>query len=200
MARWKRTLNRRRQRRTPSLRSQRVKRSKKIALWSRYAFLGVALLLVISFIAIPLFAFNLPSPDKIVRRDGFSTKILDRNGEVLYDIFVDERRTPVELDEIPLFLRQATIAIEDKNFYEHKGFDPTGLFRAMFNIVFRGRIQGGSTLTQQLVKNALLSPERTIFRKIREFLLSIQIERKYSKDEILKMYLNEVPYGGTAFG
>ena len=200
MARWKRTLNRRRSRRTYSLRSQRVKRSKKIALWSRYAFLGVALLLIISFIAIPLFAFNLPSPDKIVRRDGFSTKILDRNGDVLYDIFVDERRTPAELDDIPLFLRQATIAIEDKNFYEHKGFDPTGVFRAMFNIVFRGRIQGGSTLTQQLVKNALLSPERTIFRKIKEFLLSIQIERKYSKDEILKMYLNEVPYGGTAFG
>jgi len=200
MARWKRTLNRRRLRRTYSLRSRRVKRSKKIALWSRYAFLGVALLLIISFIAIPLFAFNLPSPDKIVRRDGFSTKILDRNGEVLYDIFVDERRTPVELDDIPLFLRQATIAIEDKNFYEHKGFDPTGVFRAVFNIVFRGRIQGGSTLTQQLVKNALLSPERTIFRKIKEFLLSIQIERKYSKDEILKMYLNEVPYGGTAFG
>ncbi|RLC32584.1 hypothetical protein DRH13_01540, partial [Candidatus Woesebacteria bacterium] len=156
--------------------------------------------MIISFIAIPLFAFNLPSPDKIVRRDGFSTKILDRNGEVLYDIFIDERRTPVELEDVPLFLRQATIAIEDKNFYEHKGFDPTGLFRAMFNIVFRGRIQGGSTLTQQLVKNALLSPERTIFRKIKEFLLSIQIERKYSKDEILKMYLNEVPYGGTAFG
>ncbi|MBU0572245.1 PBP1A family penicillin-binding protein [Patescibacteria group bacterium] len=200
MARWKRTLNRRRLRRSTGLRSQRVIKSKKIALWSRYAFIGVAVLLVISFIAIPLFAFNLPSPDKIVRRDGFSTKILDRNGEVLYDIFVDERRTPVELDDIPLFLRQATIAIEDKNFYEHKGFDPTGFFRAILNIVFRGRIQGGSTLTQQLVKNALLSPERTIFRKVREFLLSIQIERKYSKDEILKMYLNEVPYGGTAFG
>ncbi len=140
MVRWKRTLSRRRLRRTRGLRLQGATRSKKIALLSRYAFLGVALLVVVSFIAIPLFAFNLPSPDKIVRRDGFSTKILDRNGEVLYDIFVDERRTPVDLEEIPLFLRQATIAIEDKNFYEHKGFDPTGLFRAMFNIGFRGRL------------------------------------------------------------
>ena len=200
MARWKRTLNRRRLRSKVSLRSKRVTKSKKIALWSRYAFIGVALLLVISIIAIPLFAFNLPSPDEIVRRDGFSTKILDRDGEVLYDIFIDERRTPVELDDIPIFLRQATIAIEDKNFYEHKGFDPKGMIRGLLRIFTLGYAQGGSTLTQQLVKNVLLSPERRIYRKIREFLLAVQIETKYSKDDILKMYLNEVPYGGTAFG
>lgn len=200
MARWKRSLSRRRLRSRISLRSKGVIKSKKIALWSRYAFIGVAAFLVISFIAIPLFAFNLPSPDKIVRRDGFSTKILDRNGEVLYDIFVDERRTPVELDDIPIFLRQATIAIEDKNFYEHKGFDPRGMIRGLFRVFTLGYAQGGSTLTQQLVKNVLLSPERRIYRKIREFLLAVQIETRYSKDEILKMYLNEVPYGGTAFG
>jgi len=200
MARWKRSLNRRRLRSKLSLRSKRLTKSKKIALWSRYAFIGVAVLLVVSFVAIPLFAFNLPSPDKIVRRDGFSTKILDRNGEALYDIFIDERRTPVELDEIPLFLRQATIAIEDKNFYEHKGFDPKGMLRGLLRVFTLGYAQGGSTLTQQLVKNVLLSPERRIYRKIREFLLAVQIETKYTKDEILKMYLNEVPYGGTAFG
>ncbi len=145
-------------------------------------------------------AFNLPSPDKIVRKEGFSTKILDRNGEVLYDIYANQNRTPVLLDDIPLYLRQSTIAIEDKNFYKHEGFDPTGMLRAVFNIAFRGKLQGGSTLTQQLVKNVLLTSDRTIIRKIKEFVLAIQIERKYTKDQILQMYLNEAPYGGTAWG
>lgn len=167
---------------------------------AKFSFLGVILLFLASFFILPLFAFNLPSPDKIVRREGFSTKILDRNGEVLYDIFANQRRTPVALDEVPLFLRQATIAIEDKNFYKHQGFDPTGIVRAIRNIILYRRLQGGSTLTQQLVKNVLLTPERTIFRKVREFILAIQIERKYSKDQILQMYLNEAPYGGTTWG
>lgn len=177
-----------------------VKKSRLIARLAKLAFLGVLGFFVLSFLIIPLLAFNLPTPDKVVRREGFSTKILDRNGEVLYDIFANQRRTPVNLDDIPLYLRQATIAIEDKNFYEHQGFDPTGWLRAMFNIVVKRKLQGGSTLTQQLVKNVLLTPERTIFRKIKEFILAIQIERKYTKDEILQMYLNEAPYGGTAWG
>ncbi|MCG2691698.1 transglycosylase domain-containing protein, partial [Microgenomates group bacterium] len=135
------------------------------------------------------------------RREGFSTKILDRNGELLYDVFADQRRTPVTLDQVPLTLRQATIAIEDKNFYSHQGFDPLGWVRAMFNTVFRfRRLAGGSTLTQQLVKNTLLRQQRIVSRKIKEFVLSVQIEKKYTKDEILQMYLNESPYGGTAWG
>lgn len=177
-----------------------VKRSKLIAKFAKFAFLGVIGLFLLSFVVFPLFAFSLPTPDKIVRKEGFSTKILDRNGEVLYDIYSDQRRTPVPLDQIPLYLRQGIIAVEDKNFYKHEGFDPTGMFRAVFNIFTKGQIQGGSTLTQQLVKNVLLSPERTIFRKVKEFILATQIERKYSKDEILQMYLNEAPYGGTAWG
>ena len=200
MAKWKQAARRRRYFRNPRLHSAGLIRSKKIVKIAKLSFLGVIVLFLASFILFPIFAFNLPSPDKIIRREGFSTKILDRNGEVLYDIFSDQRRTPVALEDVPLYLRQATVAIEDKNFYEHKGFDPTGIFRAAINIVFRGRLQGGSTLTQQLVKNVLLTPERTIFRKIREFILAIQIERKYSKDEILQMYLNEAPYGGTAWG
>lgn len=182
------------------MRNPEVAKSRRVARLAKLAFMGVILAVIAAMIIIPLFAFTLPAPDKIVRQDGFSTKILDRNGEPLYDIYEDERRTQVDLEEIPESLRQATVAIEDKNFYKHKGFDPTGIIRAAFNIVFRGRVQGGSTLTQQLVKNALLSPERTVFRKIREFILAIQIERKYSKDEILQLYLNEVPYGGTAYG
>ena len=165
------------------------------------AFFG---LLTMSLLGVVLFAWysrDLPRPDKVVRREGFSTKILDRNGELLYDVFADQRRTPVTLDQIPLTLRQATIAIEDKNFYSHQGFDPLGWVRSMFNTVFRfRRLAGGSTLTQQLVKNTLLTSQRAVSRKIKEFVLSVQIEKKYSKDEILQMYLNESPYGGTAWG
>ncbi len=164
------------------------------------SFLGVGALFVLFGVVFPIFALNLPSPDKVVRREGFSTKLYDRNGALLYDIFTDQRRTAVKLEDVPLYLRQATIAIEDKNFYKHQGFDPTGILRALFNIVVRQRLQGGSTLTQQLTKNVLLSSDRTIARKIREFILAVQIERRYSKDEILQMYLNEAPYGGTAWG
>lgn len=179
---------------------KKLTKSQRMLRLSKLAFLGVLGLFIASLIIFPILAFTLPSPEEVVRREGFSTKILDRNGEVLYDIYEDKKRTPVELDEIPEYLKQATIAIEDKNFYQHQGFDVAGMTRALFNIVFKGRLQGGSTLTQQLVKNALLTPERTIFRKAREFILTVQIERQFEKDEILAMYLNEVPYGGTAWG
>lgn len=167
---------------------------------AKYGFIAALVGSVLLFLAIPLLAFTLPSPDSIVRRDGFSTKILDRNGTVLYDIYTDERRTPVGLDQIPEYLKQATIAVEDKNFYKHSGYDLTAYPRALFNIVFKGKLQGGSTLTQQLVKNVLLTQDRTVVRKIKEFVLAIQIESRFSKDDILKMYLNENPYGGTAWG
>ncbi len=170
---------------------------------SKGAFIGFILFIALVLFAGGLFAFyakDLPQPDKIVRREGFATKIYDRNGELLYDVFADQRRTPVSLDNIPEHLKNATVAIEDKNFYRHSGFDPTGIFRAVFNIVVHRRLQGGSTLTQQLVKNVLLTPQRTIPRKIKEFILAVQIESRYSKDEILQMYLNEAPYGGTAWG
>ncbi len=163
-------------------------------------FLGVVGIFLLFGIAFPLFALDLPSPDKIVRREGFSTKIYDRNRVLLYDIYTDQRRTLVTLDKVPLYLRQATISVEDKNFYKHGGFDPTGVLRAVWNIAIHQKLQGGSTLTQQLVKNVLLSSERTLPRKIREFILAVQLERKYTKDEILQMYLNEAPYGGTAWG
>ncbi len=199
-SRWKQIARRRRVS-SYTLRSRiSLEKSKRLLFFAKIGFLSVFALFILFLVLIPFFTFNLPSPDKVVRREGFSTKILDRNGEVLYDIFQDKRRTPVSLDEVPLYLRQATVAIEDKNFYKHKGFDVTGYLRAIFNIVVRGKLQGGSTLTQQLVKNTLLTSERTIFRKIREFILAVQIERKYTKDEILQMYLNEAPYGGTAWG
>jgi 1A family penicillin-binding protein len=194
---WKENLRRRRRLKHFG---RSYERSKILVKYAKLAFIGVIVLFLASFVVFPLFAFNLPSPDKVVRREGFSTKILDRNGKVLYDIFSDERRTPVSLGDVPEYLKQATIAIEDKNFYKHQGFDPIGMLRGFSRIFTRGYAQGGSTLTQQLVKNVLLTPERSIFRKIKEFILAVQIERRYSKDEILQMYLNEAPYGGTAWG
>lgn len=200
MANWRKARRRNRWKAKFSRTSEGVVKSRRLVRLAKFAFLGVLFFWIGLFVVMPLFAFNLPSPDEVVRREGFSTKILDRNGEVLYDIFAEQKRTPVALEDVPEYLKQATVAIEDKNFYEHQGFDPTGMLRATYNIVFRRRLQGGSTLTQQLVKNVLLSPERTIFRKLREFILAIQIERKYDKNEILQMYLNEAPYGGTSWG
>ena len=198
---WKDRIKRRYlSRRIPTGKLSSINKSRQLVKMAKLAFIGIIGLFLASFVIIPLFAFTLPSPDKIVRREGFSTKILDRNGQVLYDIFSQQRRTPVTFDQVPLFLKQATISIEDKNFYKHQGFDPLGMLRGLSKIVTQGKAQGGSTLTQQLVKNSLLTSERSVFRKIREFLLSVQIEKRYTKDEILLMYLNEIPYGGTAYG
>lgn len=167
---------------------------------AQFGFLGVVLIVIAFFIALPLLSLALPSPDKIVRTQGFSTQITDRNGQILYEVYANQNRTPVKLQDMPLYLRQATIAIEDKNFYSHSGFDPIGIVRGFLRIFKSGRAAGGSTLTQQLVKNSLLTSDRTLVRKIKEFVLSVEIEKKYSKDQILQMYLNEVPYGGTAWG
>ncbi len=143
---------------------------------------------------------DLPSPNQLVRKDGFTTRILDRDGEIIYDVYKEAKRTPVTWKEIPDDLKWATIAVEDKHFYSHPGFSTWGMFRAFYNIVIHRKLQGGSTLTQQLIKNVLLTSERTLPRKFKEFVLSLQTERKYTKDEILLMYLNEAPYGGSAWG
>ena len=166
-----------------------------------FLFISFIVFLVGTTIAFGFFARNLPSPDKLSEKNfEQSTKIYDRNGTLLYNVFGEQNRTLVTLDKIPKDLKNATIAIEDKNFYKHKGFDVYGYLRASRQIVFEHKLQGGSTLTQQLVKNALLSPERTVTRKIKEFILSVQIERRYTKEQILQIYLNEIPYGGTAWG
>lgn len=144
---------------------------------------------------------DLPSPKVLLSREQeVSTKIYDRNGVLLYKIFKEKNRTPVPLEEIPLQVRLATLAAEDAEFYSHPGFSPRGILRAIVKNLRSGELSGGSTITQQLVKNALLSPEKTISRKIREIILSVETELTFSKDEILEMYLNEVSYGGTAYG
>jgi len=155
------------------------------------------------FLLIYFFIFkDLPSPNRLTSPsvNPVSTKIEDRNGKLLYEIYTEKNRTPVRLAELPEYVKWATVACEDKDFYKHKGFSFRGIFRAVFNIVFHRRLQGGSTITQQLVKNALLTQERTLRRKIREALLTFATELLYSKDKILEMYLNQIPYGGTAYG
>jgi 1A family penicillin-binding protein len=177
-----------------------LKRSRLVMKVAKFGFLAVVIGFLGLFFILPLLAFNLPSPDKIVRKEGFSTKISDRNGQILYDIYANQNRTAINIKDVPNYLKEATIAIEDKNFYKHQGFDPIGMLRGFSRIFTQGYAEGGSTLTQQLVKNVLLTSERSVIRKVKEFVLAIQIERKYSKDEILQMYLNEAPYGGTSWG
>lgn len=145
---------------------------------------------------------DLPTPEKLSSYDiPQTTKIYDRHEKLLYEIFAGENRTLVKLDQVPTHLRQATIAIEDKDFYRHAGISPIGgILRAGRDMLIHRSLQGGSTITQQLVKTALLSPERTIQRKLKEILLSFWVERLYSKDQILEMYLNHVSYGGTNYG
>lgn len=144
---------------------------------------------------------DLPSPLDLVEKEQIvTTRILDRNGKVLFRIYKDENRTLVPISQIPEYVKQATIAIEDQDFYQHHGFSVSGIVRALM-ANFQGKpIQGGSTITQQLVKNRLLSPERTIERKIREIIVSVLVEGTFEKDEILEMYFNEIPYGGAIYG
>ncbi|HUS60073.1 MAG TPA: PBP1A family penicillin-binding protein [Nevskiaceae bacterium] len=144
---------------------------------------------------------DLPDPNHLITREPVvSTKIYDRHGQLLYKIYRNQNRTLVNLKEVPLSLIQATIAIEDAEFYQHRGFSFKGIIRALFKNLKGDKLYGGSTITQQLVKNALLSPQRTLKRKIKEMILSLVVERKFTKDEILQMYLNEVGYGGAAYG
>ncbi len=169
---------------------------------SKYAFfatLGFVILMVMLFV---WYGKDLPAPGKLIEAQANqSSGIYDRNGELLFSVFQTQNRIYVELKDIPKYLQQGTIAIEDKNFYTNRGFSVTGYIRGLIiDPILRRRITGGSTLTQQLVKNALLSSERTLPRKIKELMLSIQVDRKYTKNQILEMYLNDVPYGGTAIG
>lgn len=129
-----------------------------------------------------------------------SSKIYDRNGELLYTMYTGRNQTYIPLKSIPKQLQQATIAIEDRNFYNHGAIDFQGILRAIVVNLQNERVEGGSTLTQQLVKSSLLTPERTIQRKAKEIILSFIVEAIYPKNKILEMYLNQVAYGGTAYG
>ncbi len=145
----------------------------------------------------------IPSIDNFQNRKvAESTKIYDRTGNVvLYDVHGTMRRTAVPLDQISPYVQRATIAIEDAEFYNHHGFRPLSFARAVWADITTGSFgQGGSTITQQVVKNALLTQDKTPIRKLKEIILALKLERIYSKDQILNTYLNENPYGGTIYG
>jgi 1A family penicillin-binding protein len=173
----------------------------KAALWLFFAGLVVTAGVFIYF------SKDLPSPGKINKRFvAESTKIYDRTGtHLLYEVHGEEKRTVIPFEDIPEVARAATLALEDQDFYSHHGVKLTSIIRAVLKdaqVVFfgKGLAQGGSTITQQFVKNSLLTNEKTLTRKIKELILSIEIEQKFSKDEILGMYLNEIPYGSNAYG
>lgn len=165
-----------------------------------FVLFGIIILLVFTFGSIAYIARDIPSPGKINITKTSSTVFYDRNDKVLFEMYRDKNRIPVSIQNVPKTLQQATIAIEDKSFYSHKGFSPMGMIRGLISTMFKGQLAGGSTLTQQLVKNVLLTQDRTVKRKIKEFVLSVEIERRFTKDQILEMYLNESPYGGTFWG
>jgi penicillin-binding protein 1C len=144
--------------------------------------------------------WGIPLPNNLGNNQPVSTKIFDRNGKLIYEIYTDKRRSPINLSDLPKYVPEATISIEDKDFYKNQGLSYTGIARALFNTVFKGQIQGGSTITQQLVKNEFLSDERTLRRKAQELILTMIVEGIYSKNQILETYLNTIPYGGTAYG
>ncbi len=146
-------------------------------------------------------AHSLPSPDNLTYApQPKTTEIYDRNNKLLYQIYEDQNRKLVKLDQIPAHLLNATVAIEDKNFFTHPGVDLVGITRAFRENLAHHDIQGGSTITQQLIKNTLLSPDQTYQRKIKEVLLAFWAERVFTKQQILQMYFNEIAYGGTAWG
>ncbi len=171
----------------------------KLLKYGFFAFLACLLIIPVLFL---WYSRDLPTPGKLVSsKYTDATRIYDKKGVLLYSVFEDENRTYVKLDQIPKDLQNATIAIEDENFYDNNGFSVTGIIRAARDSLFSRRISGGgSTITQQLVKNVLLTNEQSLPRKIKELILAIQVDKKYTKDQILEMYLNNIPYGGTAIG
>ncbi|MBI4812550.1 PBP1A family penicillin-binding protein [Candidatus Falkowbacteria bacterium] len=170
-------------------------------LWAMGA-VAVVFLSVIGFVYIAWISRNLPDPNHLLERQiAQSTTIYDRTGkDILYEVHGDEKRTLIKLSEVPDYLKWATISVEDKDFYKHGGFSFWAIFRTALTNVLFGKKAGGSTLTQQFVKNAVLTSEKTYSRKVKELILAYRIEKKFSKDEVLQMYFNEIPYGSTAYG
>ena len=163
------------------------------------ALVGVVVLVVVFF----YLAKDLPDLNKLTQPEAVeSTKIYDRTGTtLLYDVYSDVKRTSLKSEEIPQKMIDVTISIEDKNFLKHSGLSFKGIFRAIGVNLFSGKVvQGGSTITQQLIKNSFLTPERTITRKIKEVILAYQMERQYSKKEIITSYLNTISYGSGSYG
>jgi len=176
----------------------RMSHKRRVAL---LVWVGTSALVVIGAFTTIYFAGTLGSKERIMNRNKTGVTLLDQNNKAFYSFYNAHSNTYVALDQIAPVAKKAVLASEDKDFYKHAGFSPTGIANALFQNVKPGGLKnGGSTLTQQLVKNALLSEQRSVLRKYQELVLSVEIERRYTKDEILEMYLNSVYFGEGAFG
>ncbi|QQS61796.1 MAG: PBP1A family penicillin-binding protein [Candidatus Moraniibacteriota bacterium] len=189
----------------PENNSQKEKKGFKISWKKFFTILGILFGLGSIFLIGMFFYFSkdLPSPgqvnDRVIPE---STKIYDRTGQhLLYEIHGEQKRTLIPFSDIPSSVKYATIVLEDQDFYYHRGIKIDSILRVALNNIIKMNIErGASTITQQLIKNSLLTSEKTYTRKIKEVILSLRVEQKFSKDEILSMYLNEIPYGSNAYG
>lgn len=189
---------------------RKTKRKKVVFFSKKRLTIGASLILavlVFSAVAVVIYVFVLirqlpPLEQFSTRKVSQSTKIYDRTGEVLlYEIFGEEKRTIIPFESVPNSVKWATLAAEDANFYNQPAFNLKSIIRAFLINLKEGRIaQGGSTITQQLVKNVFLTSEKTITRKIKELVLAVELESRYTKDEIFSAYLNQIPYGSNAYG
>lgn len=176
----------------------RMSKKRKVVL---LAWTGGSVLVMLTLFTTVYFASTLGSKESIMNRNKTGVTLVDQNNQTFYELYNARSETYVPLDQIAPTTKEALIASEDKNFYKHHGFSPIGILNAVWQNVRPGGLDnGGSTLTQQLVKNALLTKNRSLIRKYQEIVLSVEIERRYSKDEILEMYLNSTYFGEGAFG
>ncbi len=174
-----------------------LRRIVKFSIWCGVVFL------LFSIGVFAYYAKDLPSPGKLNKRQVVeSTKIYDRTGEhLLYEIHGEEKRTMIPLKDMGEIIKAATLSAEDQSFYQHHGIYFKSIARAaIYDLLGRHVSQGGSTITQQLIKNTVLTNEKTFNRKVKEVILSVELEQRFTKDEILEMYLNEIPYGSNAYG
>jgi len=181
-------------------RDKKRKRGSFVLKFLSFGFLFLVFGLLFLFI---YYGKDLPRPEKFTERHLFeSTKIYDRLGQVLlYEIYGEEKRTWVSLEKIPDYLKTAVIATEDANFYHHFGVDFKGIARAVLaDLKIMKPVYGGSTIPQQLIRSTFLSLEKTAERKTREIILSLELDRRYSKEQILEWYLNQIPFGRNAYG
>ncbi len=198
---------------SPQLINQYLQNKKKLVFRQRGANLGQTMRTALSFLLTATILYgswwlydnifnNLPLVSELIeKKQAMTTKILDRNNHLLFSIYEDENRTPIALNQVAPSLLQATVAIEDQNYYKHNGFDLKAITRAFIKNQQTGnKVQGASTITQQLVKLRLLTREKTFVRKIKEIILAVVVEGNFSKEQILEMYLNEVNYGGAVYG
>ena len=171
---------------------------------SKIGFLiGIVVVVMLAGIGLGFLSANMNTKPGLTNdiRPAASSQIFDINGDLICNLHLEENRLPIKISNMPKDLQNAFVAVEDARFYKHCGVDPLGIMRAAFVNITAGSVsEGGSTITQQLAKNAYLSQERTLKRKIQEMFLALQIERQYSKQEILEMYLNQIYFGQGAYG